>query len=122
MIAIDVQNIIRTRTEQSFASSFAAYVSKEINPHHGIEGRVLKANEPIKQIRLAISPELDHSSLYISEKALMELNGENTIKIEYRGDYSTHKSDKIYVFTSNMDKIAEFDVVISDDVRIYLRG
>ena len=119
-IVINGQQIVTKRTEQRFS----ALVSEDLNPHHSVEGIDLEAAEPLKQIRLAKSPAIDDRAFYISEKGMEEFVGKQTIEVVYKGQYSntlfgSERYGEIYVFAINGGKIATFDVVVKDDIRLY---
>lgn len=115
-VAINAQQILTTRTEQSFT----AVLAKELNPHKNIEGVILTTNQPLKQIRLAKSPEFSDRELYISEKGIMELNGKQTVKVIYKGQYyGKERHGQLYVFATNKGKLATFDIVVKDDIKLY---
>jgi len=58
--------------------------------------------------------------LQLSENAIKEVNGKYTIDVTYKGDYSIEKRGTIDVFSSNMGKIVTYDVIITDDMQLYL--
>ncbi len=117
MVAINVQQIVTTGTEQTFS----AVVSKELNPHKDIEGMVLMSKEPIKQIRIAASPEFaDQRFLRLSDIAMQELNGQHTIVVKYYGQHVDRKG-QLYVFAVNRGLLATFDVAVDgNDMKLSL--
>ncbi|MGH9922882.1 MAG: choice-of-anchor U domain-containing protein [Nitrososphaerales archaeon] len=115
MVAINPQNVVQVEAEQTFS----AVVSKELNPHHGIEGITLDTTEPLKQIRIVKSPEFTDREFHISDKALNEIDGKQTIEVTYKGQYGKERHGYVYVFAANKGLLATFDVVVNDDVRLY---
>ncbi len=115
MLVIDTQQVEQTRTEEAFT----AVVSKELNPHHGIEGITLETTQPVSQIRFANSLEFTDKELHISEKSLLELDGKQTISLTYKGQYGKERHGYVYVFAANNGLLATFDVVVNDDIRLY---
>ena len=115
MVAINPQNVVQVDAEQTFS----AVVSKELNPHHGIEGITLDTTEPLKQIRIVKSPEFTDKEFHISDKALTEIDGKQTIELTYKGQYGKERHGYVYVFAANKGLLATFDVVVNEDVRLY---
>jgi hypothetical protein len=115
MVAINPQNVVQADAEQTFS----AVVSKELNPHHGIEGITLDTTEPLKQIRIVKSPEFTDKEFHISDKALTEIDGKQTIELTYKGQYGKERHGYVYVFAANKGLLATFDVVVNEDVRLY---
>jgi len=115
-VAINTLQIITTGTEQRFT----AVISKELNPHHGVEGILLASDSPIKQIRIAQSIDFGVRELRISDKGIKELAGEQLVKIDFKGSYTDkERRGQIYVFATNIGMLARFDVVVNDDIRLY---
>ena len=55
---------------------------------------------------------------------MKEFVGKQTIEVFYKGQYSntlfgSERYGEIYVFAINGGKIATFDVVVKDDIRLY---
>ncbi len=115
MVAINPLNVVQVDAEQTFS----AVVSKELNPHHGIEGITLDTTEPLKQIRIVKSPEFTDKEFHVSDRALTEINGKQTIELTYKGQYGKERHGYVYVFAANKGLLATFDVVVNDDVRLY---
>lgn len=121
MLSINL-NINRTAIKTAIATvtkeTFTAFVSKELNPHKDIEGMVLTSTEPIKQIRIAGSPEVDFRSLQVSDKAIQELNGQYTVVVKYYGQHIDRKGE-LYVFGANRGLLATFDIKVDGyDMRL----
>ncbi len=109
MLSINL-NISRRAIKTITKETFTAFVSKELNPHKDIEGIVLTSTEPIKQLRIAGSPEFaDSRSLKISDRAMQELDGQYTVVVKYYGQH-TDKQGQLYVFAVNRGLLATFDV------------
>ncbi|MFQ5969648.1 MAG: hypothetical protein ACE5J2_04025 [Nitrososphaerales archaeon] len=112
-------------TDNGFAvideeQGFTIGIESELNPHHGVEGITLETNSPVKQIKL-VSSDFSQRELYISEKEIQLLDGKKTIELIYKGGYGEERYGQIHVFAVNMGKIATFDVVIKDDIKLNLR-
>ncbi|MEM3128440.1 MAG: choice-of-anchor U domain-containing protein, partial [Nitrososphaerales archaeon] len=119
MIMMNTQSVVTTSSEQTFN----AITAKELNPHHGIEGIVIETSQPLRQIRFSTSPEFS-KDLHLSETQIMELNGKHLVEVVYKGQYADtpygkERFGQIYVFGANKGKLATFDVVINDDIRLY---
>ncbi len=115
MLSINL-NINRTAIKTTVTTvtkeTFTAFVSKELNPHKDIEGIVLTSTEPVKQIRIAGSPEFaDFHSLQVSDRAIRELNGQYTVVVRYYGQH-IDKQGELYVFAANRGLLATFDVKV----------
>ncbi len=110
MLSINL-NINRTAIKTVTKETFTAFVSKELNPHKDIEGMVLTSTEPIKEIRIAGSPEVDFHSFQVSDQAIQELNGQYTVVVKYYGQHIDRKGE-LYVFGANRGLIATFDVKV----------
>lgn len=120
IVAINRQRIFQTGVEETFV----AERSVTLNPHHSVEGMVLFAKVPIKQIRIATSPDFGFKELHVSDYALKELYGHHTITVTYKGQYANTQYGKelhgyLYVFASNIGHLATFDVVVKDDIILY---
>jgi len=103
---------------------FSAKRSLSLNPHHGMEGVNLNAEEPIKQIRLAVTG-LMFNELRLSDYALQEVMGKKTVVVDYTGqyantDYGKERHGQIHVFSANVGRLATFDVDVSDDIVVQL--
>jgi hypothetical protein len=99
---------------------FSVSAAKDLNPHQGVEGIVLEAEKPLKQIRLQYLG-FSARELYISENSIQVLDGKKLIEVVYKGGYEKERRGQIDVFAANVGKIATFDVIINNDFRLYLR-
>ena len=120
MVSINRQRILETVNVQTFT----AVVAEELNPHHGVEGIILKSDHTIEQIRIAKSPDFGNRELWISEKGVKKLDGEQMIEIRYKGQYTDslygkEKRGHLYVFAANIGRVATFDVIVDDDIKLY---
>ncbi len=102
-----------------------AIVSKELNPHFGIEGMELTSATGIKQLRIGYSPELSYRAFQLSDTAMQELVGKHTIVLKYFGAYANQPHGKelhgyIYVFGANQGLVAKYKADVTNDIRLSL--
>jgi len=116
MVAVDRQRALQSKGEQVLA----AERSLDLNPHHGVEGLELFANGPVKQLRISTSG-FAYKEILVSDYAIKEFSGENTVVVKYVGQYANtlygkERHGQVHVFGANAGHVATFDVSVVDDI------
>ncbi|MGH9923677.1 MAG: hypothetical protein ACRD38_13090, partial [Nitrososphaerales archaeon] len=95
-----------------------SYVDKEYNPHTGIEAIEIESlgDEPLKQVRLTLSPGLDKGRLMLSDHAFKQIDGTKKVMIKMNINDTNALQGSLTVAAANSGIIAVFpiDVTPSD--------
>ncbi len=110
MITVNVQAIKTSHVEQKFT----VVIAKETMPYNDIETIDLVTKEPIKQVRIAMSPQFNEKTLRISDTAFTELKGKTSITAKYMGGDKI-MAGQLYVFAVNSGLLAKIDLHITGD-------
>jgi hypothetical protein len=103
-------------------SKFLTYVDKDLNPHTGIEAIVIenKGNEPLRQVRVTLSPNMDRGVFLLSEYAFKEIVDREIVTITMNTKYDNKEYEGyVTVAAANGGILGIFPVDIkSDDFHI----
>jgi len=110
--------VLGSKELRTTSKAFATYIDKEYNPHVGIEAVVIKNlnREPLKQVRLMLSSDMDRGRFLLSEYAFKQIDDAEKVTVIMNTKNSKEFQGYLIVSASNTGilSVLPVDVKVSD--------